>query len=284
MGKARGAFDPTAPEVIAPAGAASLELRDGARVTATSHAVVEAGKTHDVVLAPEAKGAPGPSAPGDASEWRKPVGIAAIGLGVGLLALGAVSSAEVHGIANDFSSDPAFVRYRQAPHGAEANVCDGADANIASPPGAAGVSQVHDRCSSLSTFRTLQWVGYGAGAAFVVGGALLVATSGEGPSRRARPLGAWRLLPSFGPSSAAFAVRADFLSFDAFCRGDTLDVTNGFGGHSGMADRGFDRATARRLLGRHELVECRWRPRRTRRQRRSRGRIARAGGRGSKWL
>lgn len=178
-----------------------VEVVSAGRGTEREDATVEAGRESIVDIAFAEHVAPPPPPPelrtGGSSAW---LGWVMLGTGAALVGAGVYASSEV-GSVND---DPDFTSYRdRVPQGLDA--CDEADRDVLYP--AAGMSaeaareqtrRVRDLCSTGSTFGTLQWVFFGAGAALGIVGGIVLGTSGEDAHERAST----ELVPAIGANEA----------------------------------------------------------------------------------
>ncbi|MGE0328990.1 MAG: hypothetical protein AB7S68_42130 [Polyangiaceae bacterium] len=107
---------------------------------------------------------------------KKVIGLAGMGVGAALL-VGAVYSAIK---VNSINNDDGFDRYRNSVSEGE-DVCDTADKGTTFV-GAPDPSEISDKCSTASTFQTLQFVFAGAGAVIGGVGAYLFFTAEDEPA------------------------------------------------------------------------------------------------------
>ncbi len=188
-GEARGELGPGGErELVTGPGRRRVELRRADRAVARGEATVGFDEVSPLALAAvPADAAPAPPAPpivpGPHRDWRPTAGWVGLGLGAAALGMSLVSSLRVRSIDDKFDSDPALRAYRQTPGEGGGDACDGADRGVSSSaPGAASAARVRTLCSGLSTFTTLQYVGYGGAAVFAGLGTYFLLTA-----RRADP-------------------------------------------------------------------------------------------------
>lgn len=152
------------------------------------------------------------------SSWRRPVGFAGLGVGAALLGAGLYSSVRLTGVEGQWS-EPSLLAYRSTLPPTQ-DSCEAARRGVLSPQaGAANPSQVRGLCAQVSTFETLQYAFFGAGALVGGLGALFLLSTApprEAPgglvsSRRAPPpRPSWRLQPSFARSTATLTLHVRF--------------------------------------------------------------------------
>jgi hypothetical protein len=185
---------------------------------------LEPGQQSDVVLTLEPEAPPPapvavPQAPAppptSGGGWQRPVGYVGLGLGAALIGAGVFSSLRVSSQQDKLESDPGYVAYRQGvPRGNEA--CDAATQGVVAtaPSGTTAVtpSTFADTCSSRDRFQTLQYVFYGAGAAFALTGAYFafLAPAAGRKARAAQSGPSWRVVPGAGLSAASMTLRVSF--------------------------------------------------------------------------
>lgn len=215
-GEARGELGPGGERELAVGpGRRRVELRRGERAVARGEARVGLDEVSPLALAAVPADAPPappalPPEPGPRRDWRPTTGWVGLGLGAAALGAGVFSSLRVRGIDDKFDSDPALRAYRQTP--GEGDACDGADRGVSSSkPGAASAARVRTLCSGLSTFTTLQYVGYGGAAVFAGLGTyfLLTARRADPTVGRARAADV-QWLPWAGPTSAGVGLGGQF--------------------------------------------------------------------------
>jgi hypothetical protein len=152
------------------------------------------------------------------SSWHRPVGFAGLGVGAVLIGAGVYSSVRLRGAENQWA-EPSFLAYRANMRSPQES-CNAARRGFTPPhAGAASAGQVQSLCAQLSTFETLQYAFYGAGALLGGLGALFFLSSG--PSREASsatasakraepPKPSWRLQPSVGRTAATLTLHVRF--------------------------------------------------------------------------
>ncbi|MCB9589081.1 MAG: hypothetical protein H6718_26950 [Polyangiaceae bacterium] len=132
---------------------------------------------------------------------KKVIGLAGMGVGAALL-VGAVYSAIK---VNSINNDDGFDRYRNSVSEGE-DVCDTADRGTTFT-GAPDPSEISDKCSTASTFQTLQFVFAGAGAVIGGVGAYLFFTAEDEPQTASyRP----RVESALGPQGGRLRVTWSF--------------------------------------------------------------------------
>jgi hypothetical protein len=165
-----------------------------------------------VVFAPAAPSAAPPKAAEarSSSDWQRPLGYAGLGLGVVLIGVGVFSSLRVQSLEKRFDADASFVTYRDfGPAGRD--ICALAGGGYEAPPsqGAASAADVRATCDEGRRFAALQYVFYGAGAAFAAAGAYFAFVAPpRGPSTAARA--PWQFAPVLAPGRAGVGVLGAF--------------------------------------------------------------------------
>jgi hypothetical protein len=221
-GEARGDLGPgTERELVVGPGPQRVELRRGDQTVARGEATVGLDEVSPLALTvvpanvtppPTEPPFTPPIAPGPHRDWRPTAGWIGLGLGAAALGVSIVSSLRVRAIDDKFDSDPALRAYRQAPGEGGGDACDGADRGVSSSAlGAASAARVRTLCSGLSTFTTLQYVGYGGAAVFAGLGTyfLLTARRADPTVGGARAAGV-QWLPWAGPTSAGVGLGGQF--------------------------------------------------------------------------
>lgn len=142
-------------------------------------------------------------------DWQRPAGVVGIGFGVSLLIAGAVATSRVDALERRYEGDPWFRAYRASAPGRD--ICELADDGHEAPPGvvAASARGVRSTCDAAGRFSALQYVFYGAGAAFMAAGAYF-AFFAPTPAHAAPDRAAWRFVPTLGPQQAGVGARLAF--------------------------------------------------------------------------
>ncbi len=169
-------------------------------------------ETPAAMSAPLAPLAAAPKAPEGrpSGAWHRPAGFVGLGLGAALLGTGVFSSLRVQTLEKRFDTDAPLVTYRGlAPAGQ--GTCGLARGGYEAPPGggAASAAEVLNACDEAKRFAALQYIFYGAGAAFAAAGAYF-AFLAPGETKPARANASWRLMPVVGPAHQGLGLVAPF--------------------------------------------------------------------------
>lgn len=195
------------------AGEHKIEVR-GVQGKETGLVTVRPAGSVDIVLAPVAP-PPGATAQGEVdlgtkppAHWKKTAGYVGVGVGGALVLGGLYSVLKVSSIQNDSGYD----NYRKGFHSGQ-DVCDEAAAgHLSAVPGAASPTDVQDMCNQGKTFKTLQFVFFGAGAVALGAGVYFLVTADKDapPATASVKPGRVQVLPAFGPGVAAVDMNVAF--------------------------------------------------------------------------
>jgi hypothetical protein len=189
--------------ILVPAGKHRVEVRASGYAPVAGDVSVQPSSTVPLSLTPVIIQAPDVEKSG--SSLRRVGAYSAI-LAGGALAVGGVYSALKVNIVND---DEAVDLYRKGtPKGVD--MCSAADDGVVvDVPGAATPRAVSDKCSTASTFQTLQWVFLGLSAVSIGAGSYLLAT--DTARDKQTPASAWlRVLPAAGPDGGGVDLHLRF--------------------------------------------------------------------------
>jgi hypothetical protein len=204
-GSSSGKFTNAPGEMTLAIGEHRFEVRSGGKVLAEGNGRVAATGTLEVHLLPPAKGEQ-TSTGSSGGDWRKTAGYVGVGVGGALIAGGLYSMIKVNGINND----EGYANYRKG-FGAQADICQQADNGKTSPmAGAASPSEVSDKCSTGSTFSTLQYVLFPLGGIAAAAGVYFLVTAKPGSEAAAPQSGSVRVIPSLGRSAGSVDVHVTF--------------------------------------------------------------------------
>ncbi len=173
-----------------PAGPHRIVVKAPGFLDVESPVMIRPNVTADVVLSPQPAEAP------STVNVRKIGGFVSVGLGVGLAAVGVVSSLQVNGVQND----EGFQNYRKAWGSLSSDVCADAKANKPLPAGrdvgnVPRADEIVTLCDKAATFELLQPIFYGAGALAGGLGIYLIATS---TSSTPSTTTGWTVVPQIG--------------------------------------------------------------------------------------
>ena len=208
-GKRRARINAGAAELVLPAGKHEVRVRARGYRDAVGSVTVSPEDSTELVLKPirkdpESDEGESPPAPEDSGPGRSGVqrtmGYAALGLGAALAAGGVYSMIRVDQINNERGFD----RYRQGLR-TNQDVCTEADRGTV-VPGASSPSEVSDQCGTARTFQTLEYVFFGAGAASILTGTVLLLTDKSSERQPAR----LRVAPAMGARVAGVDMHLTF--------------------------------------------------------------------------
>jgi hypothetical protein len=208
-GQPSGSIRDGSTTIFVPVGTHKVEVRAPGYAPAVGEVTVRPNSSVGLSLSPQTEE--------EARKAGRPLSARRIGGYGALVAGGALAVGGVYSSlrVNSISKDEGFAVYRSVVDG---DVCDAARAGASANPKYQAVllaqkaptdAEITDKCSSASTFQTLQWVFYGLGAVSLGVGAYLLATdkpSADRPSTAARV----RVLPSVWSSSGRLDVHVSF--------------------------------------------------------------------------
>lgn len=149
-------------------------------------------------------------------DWQLYGGIAAVAAGAIFIGLGVSNSLAV----KNAQDDPAFDNYRRRWPSSTKDTCGEARAGREGPPGGTYseklAGEVAGLCDDVANKQRSQFIWYGVGAAFVVGGIVLIATDKHGstpsdkPADKTAGIKSLKLNPVFSPTFQAFSLTGTF--------------------------------------------------------------------------
>jgi hypothetical protein len=210
-GQRKGAVSRGSARLVLSAGKHVVEVRARGHHAVSGTVTVVPEDSTELVLKPvrretdqeEAENPAEPESPRDKrSGIQKTLGYVALGVGGALAAGGVYSMIRVDAINNESGFD----RYRQGLR-SDQDVCDEADKGTV-VPGASSPGDVADQCGTARTFQTLEYVFFGAGAASIVTGTVLLLTDSSAERQPAK----LRVAPTvaIGPRAGRVDLRVTF--------------------------------------------------------------------------
>lgn len=198
-----------------PVGEHSIEVR-GVFTKEVGLVTVHPSSSVELVLAPpgaarheEATDEASASSKPPGGRWQKTAGYVSLGVGGAFVLGGLYSMLKVNALNHDDKVDD----YRKG-FTRDHDICEeAAIGNMSTVPGAARPPEMQDICKQGTTFKTLQYVFYGAGALALGAGTYLLLTADEGTSpadTAASGRGRVRVAPAVGPGLAAVDVNVTF--------------------------------------------------------------------------
>jgi hypothetical protein len=219
-GRPQGPIAQAQYELTLPPGDYTFEVRSGGRTTLSGRGRVAVTQIQEVRLVPRRRqvdpaaasldadvGARPPSA--DGASWRRPAGIAGLGLGGALLVAGAYASIRVL----TFGEDKGYKAYR-AGVGPTDDACDQAEAGfVTNVSGASSPGRVDRICGTAKALTTFQYIAYPVGAVAAGAGLIFLLSAqndGGGTTGKGASGQRWALTPDAGPGRAGFDFRLAF--------------------------------------------------------------------------